>query len=71
MTQSRCSSKGVLSPPLRQVPVIRNRRRLLGVIESPWDSFGPPAPTMGEADYTGLSKFLEGEADDTDRSKSF
>jgi hypothetical protein len=27
------------------VPVLRNRQRLLGVIESPWDTFGPTPPT--------------------------
>mmetsp|Transcript_74 Transcript_74/g.212 ORF Transcript_74/g.212 Transcript_74/m.212 type:complete len:197 (+) Transcript_74:30-620(+) len=27
-----------------KVPVLRNRRRLFGVVESPWDSFGPSAP---------------------------
>eukprot|EP00897_Mesotaenium_endlicherianum_P006371 jgi/Mesen1/5762/ME000292S04833 len=27
-----------------QIPILRNRQRRLGIIESPWDSFGPEAP---------------------------
>jgi len=35
-----------------QVPVLRNRRRALVVVESPWDSFGP---AMSERDELGFS----------------
>lgn len=34
---------------LTQVPILRNRRRALLFVESPWDSFGP-VPPMG-SDY--------------------
>ncbi|GAX74952.1 hypothetical protein CEUSTIGMA_g2398.t1 [Chlamydomonas eustigma] len=28
-----------------QVPVMRNRKRVFGIIESPWDTYGPTAPS--------------------------
>lgn len=33
-----------LSLGWEQVPILRNRRRTLVVIESPWDTFGPTPP---------------------------
>jgi len=35
------AAPSVHAPCIIQVPVLRNRQRAFGVIESPWDSFGP------------------------------
>ncbi len=38
------------------VPILRNRQRVLGVVESPWDTFGPtPPPDLG--DFENLEGF--------------
>ena len=42
-----------------QIPVVRNRRRALVVVESPFDTFGPGAGVEGDKDPEGLEKRYE------------
>jgi len=44
-----------------QVPVMRNRRRVLGIIESPWDTYGPTAPSGKQWGGTRLLEEEQGE----------
>jgi len=37
-----------------KVPVLRNRIRKLGVVESPWDTFGPTTPSYMDLDTMGI-----------------
>jgi hypothetical protein len=40
------------------VPILRNRRRALLFVESPWDDFGP-VPPQGGVDYGDLDSGLQ------------